>query len=566
VFDIFVHCLLLVVLAASGEATASSPSSTVLAHFDGGLVTLDEVAILHQKRPTTTPEKGDAARKAAKNAAACRRQIEAVAIEKYLAAHFDPNEEPRFATWSEVLVWDAEATALGRAVRAAAAPSRAQVDATMAKSPLVQPVPKRWNLQTLFRRVEGEASLEERAAVRQEIESLRQRLVAGEDFSQLARQHSQSSNRRRGGRVNAVRLADLAQPVAAAVAQLEAGQLSPPVEVEGGFALVLVVEELPAKKPDLKLARRRARGRLHREKAKAAVEALSARLLKMAHVESPPRSTAQPPNWLARYRVAGHTRTLSVAELEAYLQYRKINRPVRDLPAEQLKARIEERILLELHAAEARHRGLADDQLLRQAVDNKLRQLRANSALAVRVERLVKDPDPAQVEAFYTANADRLREVQTAHVRAIETQLDAARPAAFYERMRQLGLKARSGELTFEQVAQALGSDTTVQDLGWLTDDQMWLLGPAPFQALQGLSGRQVTAMVREGRTLRILQVVEVRRQPTPSLAQARPRIESILRNQARASQRKTVRGLVIEEAEIQLTPEAKARCKFDDS
>jgi hypothetical protein len=540
--------------------------AAVLARFDGGAVTVRDLAGTVGREPVAAGGPAGARR-----SALCRREIEGLALEHYLAARFDPRDEPRFAAWSQILTWDAEAGALERALTAAAEPSVEQVEAALAGSPLAQPVPRRWRLQSLFLRVEPSAPADERAAVLARMAELRQRIVEGADFSALARQYSDSSSRHHGGKIGAVRLEELAPPVAAAVATLAPGQLTPPIEIDDGVTFVKLLEILPAAPPDLELARRRIRGRLQREALERQREALDARLLTEAGLD---RSLPAPPatphlaasSGLASYRVGGQVRVLRSDELQAYLQYRRILQPLAELPPEQIQSYVDERVLLELRAAEARRRGLASAPALHAAVERQLVTLRSGSALAARVERLVQEPAAAAVEAYYASHAEQLRPAEAVRLRALEAPLDGSLPASFYQRMRQLGERAHAGTVTFEQAAAALAPGAEVRELGWLSEDQLWLLGAASFEALRPLAAGQMTPLVQERRRLQILQVIEQRRAAVPPLAEARGRIAAILRNEQRARLRRTLRAELIEQAQIRLTAEGEARCGLGES
>jgi Flp pilus assembly protein TadD len=68
-------------------------------------------------------------------------------------------------------------------------------------------------------------------------EALR-RAAAGEDFAQLARGLSEDPSAAQGGDLGVVRLADLAEPLRSAASALRPGEVSPIVEVGGGFVVL----------------------------------------------------------------------------------------------------------------------------------------------------------------------------------------------------------------------------------------------------------------------------------------------------------------------------------------
>ncbi|HEY2943009.1 MAG TPA: peptidylprolyl isomerase, partial [Vicinamibacteria bacterium] len=68
-------------------------------------------------------------------------------------------------------------------------------------------------------------------------EALR-RAAAGEDFTQLARVLSVDPSATQGGDLGSVRLADLAEPLRSAARALHPGDLSPVLEVDGGYVVL----------------------------------------------------------------------------------------------------------------------------------------------------------------------------------------------------------------------------------------------------------------------------------------------------------------------------------------
>jgi parvulin-like peptidyl-prolyl isomerase len=68
-------------------------------------------------------------------------------------------------------------------------------------------------------------------------EALR-RAAAGEDFTQLARVLSVDPSAAQGGDLGPVRLTDLAEPLRSAARALHPGDLSPVLEVDGGYVVL----------------------------------------------------------------------------------------------------------------------------------------------------------------------------------------------------------------------------------------------------------------------------------------------------------------------------------------
>jgi parvulin-like peptidyl-prolyl isomerase len=77
-----------------------------------------------------------------------------------------------------------------------------------------------------------------RVGERARAEEAVRRAAGGEDFATLARAFSEDPSASRGGDLGVVRLADLAEPLRSVAAALRPGEVSPVVEVSGGFVVL----------------------------------------------------------------------------------------------------------------------------------------------------------------------------------------------------------------------------------------------------------------------------------------------------------------------------------------
>ncbi len=109
----------------------------------------------------------------------------------------------------------------------------------------------------LMLKLPPEASAEAVDATRRRLEDLRERIVAGERFTDLAREHSEAENARRGGAVQASPRGTLLEEYEAAAWELQPGEVSDIVELPGGLALILLDARFPARTLELDAARPR---------------------------------------------------------------------------------------------------------------------------------------------------------------------------------------------------------------------------------------------------------------------------------------------------------------------
>ncbi len=122
---------------------------------------------------------------------------------------------------------------------------------------------------------------EERAEVRKQIEAVRERIVGGEAFEDVAREVSQDpGSGKRGGDLGEFRRGTMVPAFDEAAFSLEPGVLSEPVESDYGFHLIRVDEKLPPEVVPLEEAQDRiARELLEFERARADAEEASEQLL-----------------------------------------------------------------------------------------------------------------------------------------------------------------------------------------------------------------------------------------------------------------------------------------------
>jgi peptidyl-prolyl cis-trans isomerase SurA len=98
------------------------------------------------------------------------------------------------------------------------------------------------HLKTIF--MGFETSSNAAIAARQKVDALRARIVAGEDFAEVAKAESEDPSAPLGGDLGFVRPQDLREPAfAQAAGTLEPGQLSEPVMTTYGYHLIQVTEK-----------------------------------------------------------------------------------------------------------------------------------------------------------------------------------------------------------------------------------------------------------------------------------------------------------------------------------
>lgn len=145
--------------------------------------------------------------------------------------------------------------------------------------------PQQVRAREILVKVAPAASDAERAASRNRAEQVLKAARAGEDFDQLARQHSEAPTRQWGGAMEPFARGQVPKPVEDAAFALAAGQLSGIVSTPAGF-YILKVEAIDAEViVNEEQARARIRAYLEQRRANAAIEKEAERLRSAGKVE-----------------------------------------------------------------------------------------------------------------------------------------------------------------------------------------------------------------------------------------------------------------------------------------
>lgn len=143
----------------------------------------------------------------------------------------------------------------------------------------------------IFREVPEGAGKAEREATRQKVLTLRERLLKGESFDELARTESEVESREKGGDIGWITSSTLKmQPFTDAVFRLQKGEISAPVETQYGFHIIKV-EDIRPREPipfETVLQRKRLEMNMGGYKREAAKATYIRGLLRAAKVTSEP--------------------------------------------------------------------------------------------------------------------------------------------------------------------------------------------------------------------------------------------------------------------------------------
>jgi len=257
-------CYLLAALVASAAvaeapppADAAAAAGEPLALYDGGTVTRGEYQgwlrfIRRQEEPEKLPER-----------------IASIALHETLAARAEAAGLGG-DTATRVARLDFESRLLHRELRRHLAASlelgEGELEAAVEARKDAFYSPRRvrlWNFLERYPEGSGEAEI---AAARRRVEAVRERVLAGADFEELARRESDSQTRFRGGLIGWVRPGDMTPAIEEVAMALEPGELSPVLATEDGFTVLRCEEVEEERRPPIEEVRNRIEKQLLQER------------------------------------------------------------------------------------------------------------------------------------------------------------------------------------------------------------------------------------------------------------------------------------------------------------
>ncbi len=125
---------------------------------------------------------------------------------------------------------------------------------------------KRVRLRNLLKRYPESSDAEQIAQARQELEVLRQQLIEGADFAELAGRESDSQTRYRGGMIGWVTPGKLGAELEKMAFSLKAGEISPIIATGDGFTILRCEEVDVAQTTPLPTIRKKVEERLRKER------------------------------------------------------------------------------------------------------------------------------------------------------------------------------------------------------------------------------------------------------------------------------------------------------------
>lgn len=406
--------------------------------------------------------------------------------------------------------------------------------------------PERRTVSVIFRR----AAAEDRDEVRAELETVRERCLAGEEFATLAGEASDSPTRFQGGRLGTVREGQLPEALDRALFALEEGGVSEVVETGAGLALLRADRILPAYTMEAAEARRRVETYLRRPYFEEVWRALVAELTagRIHHDPAALSDPATPPDAVVS-RFGEETLTRAQALLLVAPDPDDEETPrQRDADAVQALDHFATNALL---AVEARRRGLhRRPERERELGWVRLEQL-SRAMLHRRVDGMMPAPDEEMLRRSYDERREayRLPDRHLLHVLRRTYPPDA--PGAVYRELAAIVEAARGGAAS---LAAAAGEDAAAT---WYTHREVAAWGPTLLRAVTELQPGEVTEPIQENGELWVVQLVARDRGRLRSFEEVRDEVASAFERSHRRRLIQQVLQWTLADAALERRPNA---------
>lgn len=180
------------------------------------------------------------------DAAQVGRDLERIEARFRKMPGWDQMREAQVARWRSDLEERSRAEILERRVRAEVVPTEAQVRAYYDRNPAQFTEPEKVRVSVILLRVDPSAGKAARDKAREEAAGIRARLAKGADFAELAKIHSSDVTAEKGGDMGFVHRGALPEAVQEVLDKLADGELSQPLDVLEGIAIVRVGGRQPS--------------------------------------------------------------------------------------------------------------------------------------------------------------------------------------------------------------------------------------------------------------------------------------------------------------------------------
>lgn len=406
--------------------------------------------------------------------------------------------------------------------------------------------PRKLKLRNIFFRLDP-ADAEARAATRERLASIRSRIVAGEDFGELAASLSESQSRFRRGQLGWVAPEKLPKPLAAAVSELGPGELSDLVEHAGGVGIYLCEEVRAESVKRFEDVRATWRASLLKRRKEDLWQELGRRWTEESHVKLGADAGGEADDPVA-LTMDGYR--LAASDVDVLLEIRRPKRQPDSIGAEERDAVLRDWAFGVAAVQRAEQDGLHERPDLAPALRWRAVDVLARRELVRRVDERFREPTTKQLEElmaakgsspeFFKADESRLAMI---HFGSVDDQED---PKAWLGEVQAVVRAMEAGELSFEDAARkysVLPSASAGGDAGWLPLDRLVDLGPRFASALRVLKPGESSGLLRLESGLWVFELRGQRPSRPMTFEEAEPKLRQMARKKQISALEQAIRS-----------------------
>ncbi|MEE4379417.1 MAG: peptidylprolyl isomerase [Candidatus Competibacteraceae bacterium] len=414
--------------------------------------------------------------------------------------------------------------------------SAAQVEAKYQSIKDTYTRPRRVRLYNIFKRYPPNATTEDKVAILKQMQSIRQRLLDGADFGQIAEAESDSQTRFRKGLIGNVPAGNLRPEIDAVAMTMKAGEISEILPGPNGLTILYCERILPKVQRNPEELREIAKNLLENQTFDQRWAQLLADLLARAnpryHWPVLEHYAEKPDAILVEFRGGA----LSVRQVEWLINQGR-NTPLSRSNQTALRRRVENYLI--------NHMGLQDliDQGLHRQPEFKSRrswmrkQWLTQQILVQRIQRQLTPPGEAEIERYFQAHRDTFKRPPHYDLSVIAMPLAQDDKRKTYRQGERIVNELHLGELDFPTAARRYSQDTSAADGGRLGEISRLALprrlGLDVLRAVLKMQVGEVSDLVESDRgILWILQLHGVTEERPMTFAEARRLAENRLGNE----------------------------------
>jgi parvulin-like peptidyl-prolyl isomerase len=430
--------------------------------------------------------------------------------------------------------------ALQRHVMAKLSVSPAELEKLQSEHPEAFHRPRKLRLRNIFLKVEDASRA---AGVRRRMQSIRARLLDGDDFEEMARRVSESQTRFRGGHLGFLSAEELGPEIADGVRDLQPGQLSEVIEHPGGMTLFLCEEVREATTLTPEEVRQKLEQTLRRVRGREVWRDYTSGLLAGAEVQLKPGD----PNTVL---VVGDYR-LGADALPEMAAVRLPSRDVADLDDRELERLLRSWALAVLCADRAEALGLdAEAEVAAKLRWSRLEVL-ARRELTRRVEERFQEPGEDELRAHFRRHSQQYQEPAAYSLDVIQL---AAPPdhesREVIRRAVEIEGRLDAGEIGFDEAARRYSVHASAANGGhlpWVAKGQIAAFGPTAARAIHSMAPGESSGLLRTSSGLWIIALRDVRGPRPLSFEDVRDRVARDLAHERIRQLESEVRGEALE-------------------